>query len=92
MPFASFSTEGKALRGAVVMKKGEVAETGLGAGVLNEPVESVVWLARRMHAYGQKKEAGQAVLSGSFIRPVECPAYSDIVADFGPFGEVNCRF
>lgn len=78
--------------GAIVMKNGEVEETGLGAGVLNDPVESVVWLARRMHAYGQKMEAGQVVLSGSFIRPVECPENSNILADFGAFGEVGCHF
>ena len=34
--------------GAITSRNGEVEETGLGAGVLNDPVESVVWLARRM--------------------------------------------
>ena len=32
--------------GAIVTKDGQVEETGLGAGVLNDPIESVVWLAR----------------------------------------------
>jgi len=45
--------------GAIVSRNGEVEETGLGAGVLNDPVESVVWLARRLASYGQKIEAGQ---------------------------------
>ena len=67
-------------------------ETGLGAGVLNDPVESVVWLARRMADYGQTIEAGQIILSGSFIRPVECPSGSKVHADFGPFGSVSCSF
>lgn len=78
--------------GAIVAKNGEVEETGLGAGVLNDPVESVVWLARRMSQYGQQIEAGQVILSGSFIRPVECPPGADIEADFGPFGAVSIRF
>ncbi|MHA7776788.1 2-oxo-hept-4-ene-1,7-dioate hydratase [Roseibium sp. M-1] len=78
--------------GAIVTKNGEVEETGLGAGVLNDPVESVVWLARRMAGYGQTIEAGQVILSGSFIRPVECPSGSRIHADFGPFGSVSCSF
>ena len=77
---------------AIVFKNGEVEETGLGAGVLNDPVESVVWLARRMAAYGQKIEAGHVILSGSFIRPLECPAGTDIHADFGDFGQVDVRF
>jgi 2-oxo-hept-3-ene-1,7-dioate hydratase len=55
-------------------------------------VESVVWLARRMSQYGQQIEAGQVILSGSFIRPIECPAGSTIDADFGPFGSVSVGF
>ncbi|MCK7615380.1 2-oxo-hept-4-ene-1,7-dioate hydratase [Roseibium sediminicola] len=78
--------------GAIVMRNGSVEETGLGAGVLNDPVESVVWLARRMAGYGQTIEAGQVILSGSFIRPVECPSGSEFHADFGPFGSVSCSF
>lgn len=78
--------------GALVFRNGEIEETGLGAGVLNDPVESVVWLARRMAQYGQRIEAGQVVLSGSFVRPVECPAGAAIQADFGPFGQVAVDF
>ncbi|KIN70493.1 2-oxo-hepta-3-ene-1,7-dioic acid hydratase [Sulfitobacter noctilucae] len=78
--------------GAMVFRDGEVEETGLGAGVLNDPVKSVVWLARRMGQYGQRIEAGQVILSGSFIRPVECPPGSKIIADFGSFGSAAVDF
>ncbi|MEM1274045.1 MAG: 2-oxo-hept-4-ene-1,7-dioate hydratase [Pseudomonadota bacterium] len=78
--------------GAITSRNGEVEETGLGAGVLNDPVESVVWLAHRMAQYGQSIEPGQIILSGSFIRPVECPPGSKIHADFGPFGSVDIAF
>jgi len=78
--------------GAIVSRNGEVEETGLGAGVLNDPVESVVWLARRMAHYGQSIAPGQIVLSGSFIRPVECPSSTRINADFGRFGRVDIAF
>ena len=78
--------------GAITSRGGEVEETGLGAGVLNDPVQSVVWLARRMAQYGQSIEPGQIILSGSFIRPVECPSGSQIKADFGSFGEVEISF
>ncbi|WP_298910404.1 2-oxo-hept-4-ene-1,7-dioate hydratase [uncultured Aliiroseovarius sp.] len=78
--------------GAITSRNGEVEETGLGAGVLNDPVESVVWLARRMAQYGQSIEPGQIILSGSFIRPVECPSGTAIHADFGPFGSVDIHF
>ncbi len=78
--------------GAITLRNGEVEETGLGAGVLNDPVESVVWLARRMAQYGQRIEPGQIILSGSFIRPVECPPGTNVHADFGPFGAVDIHF
>ena len=78
--------------GAMVFRNGEIEETGLGAGVLNDPVESVVWLARRMAEYNQKIEAGHIILSGSFIRPIECPPGAEIHADFGTFGTVDIAF
>jgi 2-oxo-hept-3-ene-1,7-dioate hydratase len=78
--------------GSIVSRNDEVEETGLGAGVLNDPVAGIVWLVRRLALYGQKVDAGQIVLSGSFIRPVECPSGSHIFADFGPFGEVEIGF
>lgn len=78
--------------GAMAFRNGQIEETGLGAGVLNDPVESVVWLARRMAQYGQSIEPGHIILSGSFIRPVECPPGTRIHTDFGPFGTVEISF
>ena len=78
--------------GAIVSRDDEVEETGLGAGVLNDPVEGIVWLANRLAQYGDKISAGDVVLSGSFIRPVQAPKGSLIEADFGDFGQVSCRF
>jgi 2-oxo-hept-3-ene-1,7-dioate hydratase len=78
--------------GAIVSANGQVEETGLGAGVLNDPVTGIVWLADRMEQYGASIGAGQIILSGSFLRPVECPPGTEIDADFGPWGHVSCRF
>lgn len=78
--------------GAIVRVNGEVESTGLGAAVLDDPVMGLVWLARRMHQYGQRIEAGQIVLSGSFIAPIECPPGTRIEADFGSFGDVSINF
>ena len=78
--------------GVIASSNGEVEETGLGAGVLNDPIESVVWLARRMTKYKQTIQPGQTVLSGSFIRPIECPSGTAIHADFGSFGSVDISF
>ncbi len=45
-----------------------------------------------MACYGQEIEAGQVILSGSFIRPLECPSGTVIAADFGAFGRVDLAF
>lgn len=78
--------------GAIVTRDGVVEETGLGAGVLNDPVTGILWLVHRLARYGQGIETGQILLSGSFIRPVEAPPGSRFHADFGPFGAVGLAF
>lgn len=78
--------------GAIVHRNGEVEETGLGAGVLNDPVTGILWLVHRLAQYGGGLSAGEVVLSGSFIRPVEAPSGSHFDADFGDFGSVSLTF
>lgn len=78
--------------GSVVTRNAEVEETGLGAGVLNQPARGVAWLANRLSQYGEDIEAGQIVLAGSFIRPVETRHGDTIVADFGPNGSISLFF
>jgi 2-oxo-hept-3-ene-1,7-dioate hydratase len=78
--------------GAIVKRDGVVEETGLGAGVLDDPVTGIVWLVQRLHRYGEGLRAGDMVLSGSFVRAIEAPPGSRFHADFGPFGEVRLAF
>jgi 2-oxo-hept-3-ene-1,7-dioate hydratase len=78
--------------GAIVSRNDVVEETGLGAGVLNDPVTGIIWLAARMAQYDQRIEPGQIILSGSFIRAIECPSGCLIHADFGTFGSLSCQF
>lgn len=78
--------------GAIVSKNGAVEETGLAAGVLNHPANGVAWLANRMAEHGGGMTAGEMVLAGSFIRPIEVGKGDTIVADYGPYGSVSCHF
>jgi 2-oxo-hept-3-ene-1,7-dioate hydratase len=78
--------------GAIVKRNGEVEETGLGAGVLDEPATGIAWLANRLAQNGDHIRAGDVVLSGSFIRPVEAISGSSFDADFGRFGTVSIKF
>ncbi|THH37487.1 2-oxo-hepta-3-ene-1,7-dioic acid hydratase [Aliishimia ponticola] len=78
--------------GAIVQRNGAVEETGLGAGVLNDPVASIVWLTERLESYGMKISAGDVVLSGSFIRPIDAKSGDTFEAEFGEFGNVKINF
>ncbi len=78
--------------GAIVTRDGIVEETGLGAGVLNDPVTGILWLVHRLATYGMGIAAGEILLSGSFIRPIEAPPGSRFRADFGAFGQVSLNF
>lgn len=78
--------------GAIVKRDGVVEATGLGAAVQDDPVTGILWLVHRLAQYGQGLSAGEIVLSGSFIAPIEAPAGSHFQADFGAFGQVDLRF
>jgi len=78
--------------GAIMHRDDVVEETGLGAGVLGDPLLSMAWLANRLAQHGDYIRAGEVVLSGSFIRAIEAPSGASFHADFGPFGAVSVSF
>ncbi len=78
--------------GALCYRNGQLEETGLAAAVLNHPATSVAWLANKIAPNGLALEAGQVVLAGSFIRPIETRKGDTIQADYGPWGTVSCYF
>ena len=49
-------------------------------------------LANRLHRHGIALQAGEVVLAGSFIRPIDVARGDTIVADYGEFGTVACHF
>jgi 2-oxo-hept-3-ene-1,7-dioate hydratase len=78
--------------GAICKRNGIVEETGLAAGVLDDPVQGVVWLARRLARYGVTLAAGETILAGSFTRPVDCRAGDEFEVDFGDLGVIRVAF
>ena len=78
--------------GALLYKNGVIEESGLGAAVLNHPGNGVAWLANKIAPYGERLEAGETVLGGSFTRPVACAAGDTFHADYGPLGSISVRF
>ena len=53
--------------GAICSRNGIVEETGVAAGVLGDPVEGIVWLARRLRP--RNSLAGRRDRVGRFIHP-----------------------
>lgn len=78
--------------GALLFKNGVIEESGLGAAVLNHPANGVAWLANKLAPHGERLEAGEIVLGGSFTRPVACAAGDVFHADYGPLGSISLRF
>ena len=78
--------------GALLFKNGVIEESGLGAAVLNHPGNGVAWLANKLAPHGERLEAGEIVLGGSFTRPVSCAAGDVFHADYGPLGSISARF
>ncbi|MCU7374930.1 2-oxo-hepta-3-ene-1,7-dioic acid hydratase [Paucibacter sp. O1-1] len=78
--------------GAPLHKNGVVEETGLAAGVLNHPANGVAWLANKIAPHGERLNAGDVVLAGSFTRPVAAVAGDSFHVDYGPLGSISFRF
>lgn len=75
--------------GAICYRNGVVEETGLGAGVLDDPVMGIVWLANRLQRIGIPLLAGETILAGSFTRPVDCRPGDHFAVDFGYLGKIT---
>lgn len=78
--------------GAMMLRSGEVEETGLAAGVLGHPANAVSWLAEKLFEFGESIEPGHVILTGSFVRPVWAQPGDHLIGDFGPLGTVSVRF
>lgn len=77
---------------AMLFRNEGIEETGVAGGVLGDPARGVAWLANRLAVHGERLEAGEFVLAGSFTRPVAAVPGDTFFADYGPLGVVTCRF
>jgi 2-oxo-hept-3-ene-1,7-dioate hydratase len=75
--------------GAVLLKNGEIEESGVAAAVMGNPVNAIAWLANKLHAYGVPLLAGHVLLSGSFVKAIPFGPGDTLSAIFDTLGEVN---
>ncbi|GAA4873261.1 2-keto-4-pentenoate hydratase [Serinicoccus chungangensis] len=76
----------------VLSRNGEVEETGVAAGVLGHPATGVAWLANKVHQHGDRLEAGEIILAGSFTRPLWVSKGDTIHCDYAEMGTITCHF
>lgn len=77
---------------ALLYRNETIEETGVAAAVLNHPATGVAWLANKLSQHGDRLEAGEIVLAGSFTRPMWVEKGDTVLADYGPMGTISCRF
>jgi len=77
---------------ALLYRNEVIEESGVAAAVLNHPATGVAWLANKLAQHGDRLEAGEIILAGSFTRPMWVEPGDTVLADYGPLGTISCRF
>src|SRR5262249_36919293 len=76
---------------AQVELNGTLVATGVGAAVLDNPLNSVAWLARKLGEYGRSLRAGEVAIPGSLVRQVPVAPGGHARASFSGIGAVEVR-
>ena len=77
---------------ALLYRNETIEESGVAGAVLNHPAMGVAWLANKLAQHGDRLEAGELVLAGSFTRPMWVHPGDTVLADFRELGTISCRF
>lgn len=70
---------------------GVVAGTGRGGNVDGGPFGVAAWLANALAAQGYALRAGDRITTGTTMPPPPIGSNQDVLADFGPLGQVSLR-
>ncbi len=74
---------------ARVAINGHLVGTGTGDAVLGNPLNSIVWLAAKLGAYGRVLQAGEIIMTGSFTRQFPMAPGDTIETVFSELGAVS---
>ena len=78
--------------GAHCLVNDEIIETGVSGGVLGNPANGVAWLAGKLAQHGDRLEAGELILAGSFTRPVWVQPGDVVTTHFQDMGSIEVTF
>jgi 2-keto-4-pentenoate hydratase len=74
------------------VKNGAVVAEGSGANALGDPRAALTWLANHLARSGPGLKAGDIIISGTCVKPVDIAAGDTVIADFGALGTVTAGF
>jgi 2-oxopent-4-enoate hydratase len=78
--------------GFVMTKNGRLASTAAGAAVLDNPVQSVAWLANKLGEYEIPLKAGEIILSGAAAAALPVQRGDTIHLTVDRISDVGCCF
>jgi 2-keto-4-pentenoate hydratase len=74
---------------ARVRLNGREVATGLGSAVLDNPLNSIQWLAGKLCEYGRSLRSGDIIMTGSFVRQFPLHPGDAASAEFSGIGSVE---
>lgn len=74
---------------ATVQINGQTVANGRGDAVLGNPLNSVVWLARKLQEFGRSIQPGEIIMSGSFTRQFPIEPGDRVHVQFAGVGDVQ---
>jgi 2-keto-4-pentenoate hydratase len=81
-----------AAAGCLLSRDGRLAETGAGAAVLGNPLNSLIWLANTLAGQEVTLRAGHVILPGSITASIPVAAGQTFTATFAGLGTVTASF
>ena len=78
--------------GVTVEYNGQLHGSGTGSEVMGNPINPIVWLANKLAEFGDYLRAGETIISGSMVTPVEVKPGDYVKATYTRMGSVGARF
>jgi 2-keto-4-pentenoate hydratase len=71
---------------------GKFENRGMGANALGDPRVALAWLVNELSSLGVTAAAGQTVITGTCVKPLDVVPGDAVTADWGVFGRLSARF
>jgi 2-oxo-hept-3-ene-1,7-dioate hydratase len=78
--------------GALMHRNGVIEDSGVAGAVLGHPALGPAWLANKLSTYGERLQAGEIILGGSFTAPLPAKVGDTFHIDFNQMGSISVRF